>query len=204
MKGIPLSLVLVMVASSATVANDQAPVKPPILALPPALLWTASSEGKHAPWVAEGLSPDYSTKLPECDRIEIYLLGTELQRVTIGERFPIRPYFGTVEIIQRKELRDAEAAKLSALWRGLTFDNGGSPVLSHISDYGLRFYRQDHLVFETSVSFSCHNFYYPRTAFPMIPEGYSWHGFRNDDDAGKALFAFLNAIIPSRSPQPKS
>ena len=188
----------------ATVANGQAPAKPPILALPATPMLTGSSEDNKNPRVAEGLSPDYSTKLPECDRIEVYLLAGDVQHGTAADRFPIPPHYGTSRIMKRKDLKGAEASKLCSLWRGLTFDIQ-HPVLGHLADYGLRFYRADKLVFETSVSFSCHNFYYPLTAFPTKGDGsYAWHGFRNSDENGKALLAFLNAIIPNRLAKPRS
>lgn len=201
MNGIPLTFV--MVASLATVAEGQTPVKPPILDIPPEPLRIVSSEDGENPRVAEGLSPSYASKLPECDRIEVFLLAGDLQHGTDADRFPIRPYNGTSKIVERKDLKGADASKLCSLWRGLTFDNKAA-VLSHSSAYGLRFYRAGKLVFETSVSFSCHNFYYPRTAFPSMPGVYSWHGFRTCDEAGKALFAFLNATLPMTAEKPKT
>lgn len=185
-------------------SEAQGPKKPPILHIPRES-YGCSCGTIRDPVVAEGLSHDYSTNLPECDRIEVFLLAEDIQQGTAADRFPIRPDNGTVGIIERKDLKGAEAAKLCSLWRGLTFDQGratysGPPLFV----YGLRFHDGDKLVLETSVSFTSHHFYYPRTAFPQQPGVYSWHGFRTYDEAGKALKAFLNVTLPSKSNKPKS
>lgn len=188
---------------AAIVASEaQGPKKPPVLDIPRGHSGCPQCNKKD-PVVAEGLSPKYSSKLPECDRIEVFLLADDTQRGKAADRFPIRPDNRTSGIIGRKDLKGAEASNLCALWRGLTFDERMSTFSPPDFAYGLRFYRADKLVFETSVSFTTHNFYYPRTAFPYRPGVYSWHGFRSCDDAGKALFAFLNATLPSKAEEPK-
>lgn len=188
------------------VADGQTPKKAPVLdaehlvALSKVPLfgsWNTSQKGP--PLLAESLSPAYAAKLPDCDRVEVFLLAGDVKKPeSAADRFPVRPYCGSSGVLQKKELKGAEAAKLCSLWRGLTFDNR-MQVLSHSAAYGLRFHHTGKLVLETSVSFSCGNFSYPRTAFPMMPGEYSWHGFRTGDDAGKALASFLKANLPGKA-----
>jgi hypothetical protein len=199
-----IALLQIAIIMAAIVASEaQGPKKPPILDIPRAHLGCPQCNKKD-PVVAEGLSPDYSTKLPECDRIEVFLLADDTQQETAADRFPIRPDNRTSGIIGLKDLKGAEASKLCSLWRRLTFDERMSTFSPPDFAYGLRFYHDDELVFETSVSFTTHNFYYPRTSFPYRPGVYSWHGFRSYDDAGKALFAFLDATLPTKAKKPKS
>lgn len=203
MKNLLFQIAVSMAAAAS--GNAQAPVKPPLrdtehlAELSKASIfgsWNPSEKGP--PVVAESLSPEYASKLPDCDRVEVFLLAGDLKKPeSAADRFPVRPYCGSSRVLQKKELKGAEAAKLCSLWRGLTFDNR-MQVLSHSASYGLRFHRADKLVLETTVSFSCGNFYYPRTAFPMMPGEYSWHGFRTGDDAGKALASFLKSVIPAK------
>lgn len=200
MNAIPLSIFIG--ASLVIAADGQAPLKPPVFYMPPTPLQVVSSEDGPNPRVAEGLSPSVSNKLPECDRIVVFLLAGDFKRESAADRFPIPPYYGTSGVIASKALTGAEASKLCSLWRGLTFDNKGS-VLCHSPAYGLRFYHTDKLVFETSVSFSCRNFYYI-PSFPFRPGIYAWHGFRTNDDAGKGLVEFLKATLPDNTIKPKS
>lgn len=190
-------------------ADAQTPKKPPVLDVkylleisePRAEPGCPVCCGKRPPLVAESLSPAYASKLPDCDRVEVFLLTEDIKPGTAADRFPIRPDHGGAGIMDRRELKGAGAAKLCSLWRGLTFDNGYSdyaPLYVQSPVYGLRFHLADKLVFETSVSFKRHRFSYPRTVFPVIPGGYSWHGFRTGDDAGKALSAFLKSVIPAK------
>lgn len=192
-----------LVGLLAVVTNGQAPVKPPVLLLPSSM-HHCSGCSKRAPVVADGLAGTYSTKLPECDRIEVFLLGGNLQKDAVGDGFPIRPESCTALIERRVVMKGDEASKLSSLWRGLTFDDEESPVITHGRTFGLRYYQADKLLFETTISFSRQRFYYPRTAFPMDPGKHSWHGFRTYDKAGDALRSFLEALFSDKGQPPKS
>lgn len=131
----------------------------------------------------------YASKLPDCDRVEVFLLGGVQAKGGRGT-FPIRPY-GQFSLIKKKrELKGDEAKKLCAAWRGMTFDLW-SQALCHFPIYGLRFYQGDILKFETSVCFGCSNFYFPNGRGES-----SWHGFREKDVAGKKLVESLKDIIP--------
>jgi hypothetical protein len=182
--------------------DAQTPKKPPVLDVGNMLRDSRANDGcpicsgKKSPVLEEGLPPVFATKLPDCDRVEVFLLAEDFKPGTAADRFPIRPDHGSSGIIGRKELKGAGAAKLCSLWRGLTFDQRVLTFSPPAFSYGLRFHRGDKVIFETSVSFTNHNFYYPRTVFPVIPEAYAWHGFRSGDQAGKELIAFLRETFP--------
>lgn len=186
-------------------ADAQGPKKPPVLDVGNMLRNSRANDGcpicsgEKSPVVEDGLSPCFATKLPDCDWVELFLLAEDFQTGTAADRFPIRPDHGTSGIIGRKDLKGAGAAKLCSLWRGLTFDQRLSTFSPPAFVYGLRFHQGDKLVFETSVSFTSHNFYYPRTVFPVMSGVYQWHGFRTMDAAGMALIAFLNETLPRKA-----
>lgn len=206
MKNLLFQIVVSMAA--VLLADAQTPMKPPVLDVK-YLLEISKPEpgcpicsGTRAPSVEESLSPAYAIKLPDCDRIEVALLVTEFKNGSAAVRFPNRLDQATSGILDHKDLRGPDATRLCSLWRGLTFDNrypGIPPVFARTPTYGLRFHRSDKVVFETCVNFSTGNFYYPRTVFPVIPGGYSWHGFRTGDEAGKALASFLKATLPGKA-----
>lgn len=188
-------------------ADAQTPKKPPVLDVkylleiskPKPEPGCPTCSGRRAPLVEESLSPAYAMKLADCDRVEVAILVTEFKNGSAVVRFPNRLDQATSGVLDHKDLKGAEAARLCSLWRGLTFDNrypGIPPVFARTPTYGLRFHRSDKVVFETIVNFSTGNFFYPRTVFPVIPGGYSLHGFRTGDEAGKALASFLKATLP--------
>jgi hypothetical protein len=146
------------------------------------------AEEEKTPWV--DLPAKYATELPECDRIEVFLLGGGIQNEDGDGTFPIRPYRQFSKIVKKRELTGEDAKLLCGDWRSLTFDRW-SQAWCHFPICGLRFYQADKLKFETSVCFGCSNFYYP-----LDGGGTSWHGFRKDDAAGKNLIARLSKIIP--------
>lgn len=131
----------------------------------------------------------YAAELPECDRVEVFLLG-EMQDEEAKGTFPIRPYKQFAKVEKMREVKGEPAKKLGAAWRGVTFDFMNQ-ALCHHPVYGVRFHAGDKLQFETSICFGCSNFYYQREG-----GGSSWHGFQTKDEAGKALRAALEEVIP--------
>jgi hypothetical protein len=148
----------------------------------------AAAEEERKPWV--DLPAKYASELPECDRIEVFLLGGDVQDKGGEGTFPIRPYRQFSKIEKRRDVVGEDAKKLCVAWRSLTFDMW-SQALCHLPIYGLRFYQGDKLRFETSVCFGCSNFYFSRDGAET-----SWHGFRVNDPAGKNLVESLAKIIP--------
>jgi hypothetical protein len=160
------------------------------------LVLTSSAKSDETKEPRVDLPAKYASELPECDRIEVFLLDGGVQNEGGDGTFPIRPYKQFSNIEKKKEIKGEEAKKLCNTWRSLTFDMW-SQAMCHFPIYGLRFYQGDKLQFETSVCFGCSNFYFSRDG-----GGTSWHGFRKNDDAGKTLIASLNEIIP-RPEKPK-
>lgn len=166
-----------------------------ILAMLLMVMTSINAEEKKEPWVA--LPEKYASKLPECDRIEVFLLNGNVQGEGGDSTFPIRPYNKFSKITKKQEINGDEAKKLCSTWRALTFDMW-SQSMCHFPIYGLRFYKDDKLQFETSVCFDCSNFYFSRDGEKTL-----WHGFRVKDASGKALIASLSKIIPHPEKQKK-
>ena len=139
--------------------------------------------------------PHLSTALPDCDRVEILLLG-ELQERPGEGLFPIEAEdqgsdARYARILSRKTLDKPEAVKLCGLWRSLTFDLYSS-AKEQSPDYGLRFYRKDRLEFQTSIGFRSQNFTY------TSPAGvHSLHGFELNENSTN-LHKFLKVVLPSK------
>jgi len=112
---------------------------------------------------------DQSTRdLPPVNRIEINLL----QDAAAGPRatspddysrkpgpglFPIPPYGRWDKILSTAVAAGKDAEELAYLWRHQHFSEGFSS-LCHYPAYGLRFYDDANLLFETSVCWQCGNF----------------------------------------------
>jgi len=61
--------------------------------------------------------------------------------------------------------------------------------------YGLRLYRDDVLLFETTVCWQCQNFYVPRYDKENQRFTHGWYGFANDDNA-KSLLKLFRSLLP--------
>lgn len=156
---------------------------------------TASGEETKPPRITE-VPAELSTALPDCDRVELFLLSGEPSEEEEKGAFPIRPYQRFSPIVKQQELKGEDAMKIVKLWRGLTFDLW-QQSLCHFPIYGLRFYQKDQMKFETSICIGCSNFYHPGAK-----GGSTWHGFHTRDEPGKAFVDHLNSILPYKKAEP--
>ena len=130
----------------------------------------------------------YTTQLPKVSKVELYaiqLYGSPSEGSPKGKTFPIRPYKMDATIISERVVEGADAEQIAALWRNLEL-GWQFQALCHTPFYGLRFYSGKKLLFETSVSWECNNFY--------VPKG--WIGFNAKAASGQALFKLLESLLP--------
>jgi hypothetical protein len=138
----------------------------------------------------------FSQAVPQADHVELCLLDPGLHdlleksspELPAQDFFPIKPY-GTAKarIIKRMVLTGSDLKKVSGAFLDATRP-GHTQAMCHLPIYGLRFFRGDHLVVETSICFHCNNFYVPLTA-----GGYSWEAL---SDFSHSLRPVLESFIP--------
>jgi hypothetical protein len=114
----------------------------------------------------------HTTELPEFDKIRIYALSEQPHEGDDG--FPIRPDENRVcKILAEVEVTGKQAAKICEIWR--TLINDPSQAFCHGPPYGFRFYKGDEMVFETSMCWTCHNFYGPDENGKQV-----WYSFKTN------------------------
>ncbi len=130
---------------------------------------------------------DATVNLPSIDRAEVCVLGSVQDSAEEfyhdgSERFAVR---------QRRACDATETQRLVALWRRLPCVYGRSFVyLCHEPTYGLRFWRNDRLVLETTVCWKCGNFMLP------MAWGRSPYPFDARHKAAQELLAELKTMLP--------
>ncbi|MBX3424941.1 MAG: hypothetical protein KF688_04610 [Pirellulales bacterium] len=155
----------------------------------------------------------HTESLPRCDQIILYALdprdfdprvsrGGELERDSIPPEssFPIHPYGKDARILNEVVLSGNDATEIVEAWRSLSFDRLAG-AFCHFPVYGLRFYREEQLLFETSLCWQCSNFY-----LPMATEVYDqlqqrrvkhqWYGFKKGKESDR-----LRELLKRRLPQ---
>lgn len=143
----------------------------------------------------------YTDSLPAFDRLEIYAVSMPKpfsdkrpKEEPDEKTFPVRPYKVHADIHAQTTITDDDCGKVQAAWQALAFDRFGG-AMCHFPAYGLRFYRKDLLLYETTVCWKCQNFYLPSFDSAEKEFTYGWYGFANDDKA-KHLLKLLQRLLP--------
>lgn len=121
---------------------------------------------------------DYRRRLSEiilkADKIEVFLLDftipeVESDAVTGIETFPIVPYSKDTRIIKKAVLGqgDLQAFK-EAVVSALTGEENEGGVMCHYPIHGIKIFRSNEPVFQTSLCWACGNYYVE------YPNGASW------------------------------
>jgi hypothetical protein len=104
--------------------------------------------------------------IAHANRVEVFLLDFELledeeiAKIKEEGRFPIRPYDATTRILKRLTLKgDAIAAAKENFQNLLKKEGQGSGAACHFPIHGIRFFKDDELLFETSICWQCANYY---------------------------------------------
>lgn len=147
------------------------------------------------------LSLAHTDALPRFDRAELYAVSMPTpfddekpKRRATNNTFPVRPYSLHADIHAHATLQGDACDELRSAWQSLAFDRLGG-ALCHEPAYGLRFFRGDDLLFETTVCWKCQNFYLPRYDSDERRFTHGWYGFADDENA-KALLALLQSHLP--------
>lgn len=109
--------------------------------------------------------------------------------------FPIRPYDRDDPTYGSVVLKGTQLAEFLKLWQYQEVDaRAGS--WCHGPVYGFRLYRRGKPVRETSICWSCNNFW-----VDPYPGGATWYGFHADSKAGKRLLEFCDKLLPYQKTQ---
>jgi hypothetical protein len=155
----------------------------------------------------------YTEAFPEVDRIELYTLVLDPKHkdaVPEGgsrERFKLGSSGGFggakssdvyVDVDLHVTIDGKKCKEITDAWRSLSFQPNGA--LCHVPPYGVRFYRENNLLFETTVCWKCHNFYMPEIDPKTGEMNLLLYGFKNDTHAKKLLSIFHKHLpIPKRT-----
>lgn len=154
-------------------------------------------EGEWDPLHPEGdtpaermLSLAYTDALPRFNRAELYAIvlpkPSKRIRQAGADTFPVRPYRAYARVLARNTIEGTECEQIGASWRTLRFDRWGG-AMCHVPAYGMRLYRDDQLLFETSICWDCSNFYRPSYDPKSGKLTHTWYGFRKDENSSKLL-----------------
>ena len=154
----------------------------------------------------------YTESFPNVDRIELFTLDLDHRHKEKApddptqERFQIggKQGFGGgetfeifVEVVSKVTIDGKKCKDMTDAWRSLSFQPNGA--LCHTPPYGVRFYRENKLLFETTICWECHNFYLPEIDPKTGEMKLQLFGFKNDSHAKKLLAIFQKELpIPKR------
>ncbi len=150
----------------------------------------------------------YTESLPNADRIELYTLSkvtAEDESENGAEKSPERFLLSAggydekdvtliyVGVDSHVTIQGNDCKNIVETWRSLEFQPNGA--FCHTPPYGIRFYRDDKLIFETTVCWKCHNFHMPRVDPTTGTAEMILYGFKNDAKS-KKLLALLQKHLP--------
>ena len=142
----------------------------------------------YAKGAVELAADKYCYRLPDIDRVEFSVISAGTASATNG--FPeLVGGLTYYPIATQKTISGDEAKEFRKRWRAMTFGWGFSG-LCHEPAYGLRFFNDKSLVFETTLCWKCSNFYVP------TPLGYTYCGFDDKNPQAQAVWELLQKYAP--------
>ena len=141
---------------------------------------------------------DYRGRLAEslrhANRVELFLLDYELvkdvESLAPDQRFDVFPYKASARILKVVKAAPDVAQTAKQHFKRLlkTRDALGGGAFCHYPVHGVRFFKDDDLLFQTSLCWICENYF---VAYPDDHETATWVGI-NDDQ----LKSFMNEQVP--------
>lgn len=144
----------------------------------------------------------FTDSVPDADRIDLFHITGAVERdKNNGDVFEIAGDDVSFVVASRKTLRGKNCKKIIDAWRRLQIPKGPGGAFCHTPPYGIRFYRGNDVLLETTICWECHNFY-----MPTIDQdtGVLRLSLQSVEDKGNRLFQVLNEIIPINSDKKKA
>ena len=148
------------------------------------------------------LAHAFTDSLPDVDRIDLFhITGAFEQDKKKGEVFEIAGNDVSFAVASKKTLRGKNCEKIIEAWRCLRIPQGPGGAFCHTPPYGIRLYRGDKVLLETTICWECHNFY-----MSTIDQetGALRLSLQRVEDKGNRLFQVLNEIIPINTDKKKT
>lgn len=160
----------------------------------------------------------FTDSLPEADRVELFRLDVDWEssdpppdvpsEKQSKDRFLLRSFNGSIrdtenpylDVVAQVTIKGTRCKAILATWRKLKFRPNGA--FCHTPVYGMRVYRNDKLLFETTVCWRCHNFYLPEYDPESGELKMIIYGFDDNSNARKLRKLFQQALPykPERKP----
>jgi hypothetical protein len=125
----------------------------------------------------------------KADLVKVYRLQGVPSQFT-PNRFPILPYDSEHPTFGKLELREDDLKTFLGVWEGFPV-NDTSGAMCHFPVYGFQFYRKREAEMETSLCWTCENFYVDTRYF-----GSNWIGFDSGSEVGRTLLEFCDELLP--------
>ena len=98
------------------------------------------------------LAHAFTDSIPDADRIDLFHLTGAFERdKKRGDVFEIAGKDVSFAVASKKTLRGRNCDKIIDAWRRLRIPDGSGGAFCHTPPYGIRFYRGDDLVLETTI-----------------------------------------------------
>ncbi|WP_395741846.1 hypothetical protein [Prosthecobacter sp.] len=148
----------------------------------------------------KAIEADYRARLADiishANRVELVLLDFEptsdLEKIPEPDRFAISPSNSSTRILRRitpkPDIADLAKQHFQRLLRTRDDHEGGA--WCHMPVHGVRFFKDDHLLFQTSLCWTCHNYF---VTYPDDDETATWVGL---EDEGLKKFMLEQLPIP--------
>ena len=160
--------------------------------------------------VAEVTRLAFTESLPEVDRIELFRVVRDSDNSVppkepnveqmSKDKFLIRSFDGSVlgneksyiDVDSHVTIKADRCKEIVETWRKMKFKPNGA--FCHVPPYGVRFYKDDKLLFETTICWKCHNFYIPEYDPKTGELKMVIFGFDDNANAKKLLNLFQRAL----------
>lgn len=148
------------------------------------------------------LAHAFTDSIPDADRIDLFHITGAVERdKKIGDVFEIAGKDVSFVVASKRILRGKNCEKIMDAWRRLRIPDGTGGAFCHTPPYGIRFYRGNDILLETTICWECHNFYMPTIDKDT---GALRLSLQSVEDKGNRLFEVLNEIIPINTDKKKA
>lgn len=162
--------------------------------------WKAQDEASSTYWEKKAIAQrEYRRRTSEiilkADKIEVFLLDfsmpeTEGSHVTGIEAFPIVPFQKETRILKKVEIQPADLKVFrEAIASALAEKEGEGGVFCHYPIHGIKVFRANVPIFQTSLCWNCWNYYFE------FPDGVSFQQMNGH-------FAQLKELLEKHVPIP--